>query len=88
MNKIEKPVDIFNEINTNYYPMIEYLLSLRDVKELTNEEMDSLISEDKLCILCYENPSNTELIPCKHRLYAQNKPAGPLPTIIGLLISS
>ena len=67
MNKIEKPVDIFNEINTNYYPMIEYLLSLRDVKELTNEEMDSLISEDKLCILCYENPSNTELIPCKHR---------------------
>ena len=47
--------------------MIEYLLSLRDVKELTNEEMDSLISEDKLCILCYENPSNTELIPCKHK---------------------
>ena len=55
------------ELERHHYPMIEYLLSLRDVKELTNEEMDSLISEDKLCILCYENPSNTELIPCKHR---------------------
>ena len=65
--KMEKPTDILKEIESNYYPMIEYLLSLRDVKELTNEEMDSLISEDKLCILCYENPSNTELIPCKHR---------------------
>jgi hypothetical protein len=65
--KTEKPDDIIKEIDTDYYPMIEYLLSLRDVKELTNEEMDSLISEDKLCILCYENPSNTELIPCKHR---------------------
>ena len=65
--KTEKPTDIIKEIESNYYPMIEYLLSLRDVKELTNEEMDNLISEDKLCILCYENPSNTELIPCKHR---------------------
>ena len=48
--------NIFFKINDShlYYPMIEYLLSLRDVKELTNEEMDSLISEDKLCILCYE----------------------------------
>ena len=67
LSKTEKPDDIIKEIDTDYYPMIEYLLSLRDVKELTNEEMDSLISEDKLCILCYENPSNTELIPCKHR---------------------
>ena len=67
LTKIEKPDNIIKEINTNYYPMIEYLLSLRDVKELTNEEMDNLISQDKLCILCYENPSNTELIPCKHR---------------------
>jgi hypothetical protein len=67
ITKVEKPTDIIKEIETNFYPMIEYLLSLRDVKELTNEEMDSLISEDKLCILCYENPSNTELIPCKHR---------------------
>ena len=65
--KTEKPTDIIQEIESNYYPMIEYLLSLRDVKELTNDEMDNLISEDKLCILCYENPSNTELIPCKHR---------------------
>ena len=67
LSKNEKPDDIIKEININYYPMIEYLLSLRDVKELTNDEMDNLISQDKLCILCYENPSNTELIPCKHR---------------------
>ena len=66
LSKTEKPAEL-QKIETDYYPMIEYLLSLRDVKELTNEEMDSLISEDKLCILCYENPSNTELIPCKHR---------------------
>ena len=63
----EKPDDIIKEIETNYVMMIKYLLSLRDVKELTNEEMDELISQDKLCLLCYENPSNTELIPCKHR---------------------
>ena len=63
----EKPDDIIKEIETNYIMMIKYLLSLRDVKELTNEEMDELISQDKLCLLCYENPSNTELIPCKHR---------------------
>ena len=61
LSKTEKPDDIIKEIDTDYYPMIEYLLSLRDVKELTNEEMDSLISEDKLCILCYENPSNTRI---------------------------
>ena len=43
LSKNEKPDDIIKEINSNYYRMIEYLLSLRDVKELTNDEMDNLI---------------------------------------------
>ena len=59
--------NIIKEIETEYIQIIEYLLSLRNVKELTNDEMDELISQDKLCLLCYEHPSNTELIPCKHR---------------------
>ena len=44
------------------------MISLRNVKDLTNDEMDKLISENKLCIICYENPSDVELIPCKHKL--------------------
>ena len=62
-----KPNEIINEIKTNYNDIINYLLSLRTIKDLTNDEMDKLISEDKLCILCYENPSDVELIPCRHK---------------------
>ena len=62
-----KPNEIINEIKTNYNDIINYLLSLRTIKDLTNDEMDKLISEDKLCILCYENPSDVELVPCKHK---------------------
>ena len=67
LDKTTKPTEIINEIQTSYTKIIDYLLSLRTVKDLTNEEMDKLISEEKLCILCYENPSDTELIPCKHK---------------------
>ena len=59
--------DIIKEIQTTYTDIINYLISLRTVKDLSNEEIDDLISKDKICILCYENPSNTELLPCKHR---------------------
>ena len=65
--KSVKPNDIIKEIQTNYTEIINYLISLRTVKDLTNDEMDKLISEDKLCILCYENPSDVELVPCKHK---------------------
>ena len=62
-----KPVEIIKEIETTYSDFINYLISLRTIKDLSNTEMDKLISEDKLCILCYENPSDTELLPCKHK---------------------
>ena len=65
--KPSKPDEILKEIQTKYYDIINYMSSLRNVKDLTNEEMDKLISEDKLCILCYENPSDVELVPCKHK---------------------
>ena len=58
---------IIKEINTNYSLIIGNLIKLRSIKELNNEEMDKLISEDKLCILCYEYPSDVELIPCRHK---------------------
>ena len=62
-----KPAEIIKEIETTYINFINHLISLRTIKDLSNTEMDKLISEDKLCILCYENPSDTELLPCKHK---------------------
>ena len=67
MTKIAKPVEIIKEIQTTYSDIIQYMLSLRTVKDLTNEEMDKFISEEKLCILCYEYPCDIELVPCKHK---------------------
>ena len=67
LDKTVKPPEIINEIQTSYVKIIDYLISLRTVKDLTNEEMDKLITDEKLCILCYEYPSDTELLPCKHR---------------------
>ena len=65
--KFVKAMDIIKDIQTTYTDMIDYLIKLRTIKDLTNDEMDKLISEDKLCILCYENPSDVELVPCKHK---------------------
>lgn len=65
--KIVKQNEIIKEIQTSYTDIINHLIELRTVKDLTNDEMDKLISEDKLCILCYENASDVELIPCKHK---------------------
>ena len=65
--KVSKASEIIKDIETSYTEMIDHLMKLRTVKDLTNEEMDKLISEDKLCILCYENPSDVELVPCKHK---------------------
>ena len=65
--KIQIPAEIIKEIRNTYSNLIDYLFSLRIVKDLNNEEMDKLISEDKLCILCYEYPCDTELLPCKHK---------------------
>ena len=65
--KITKAPEIIKDINNNYNEIIDYLIKLRTVKELTNDEMDKLIAEDKLCILCFENPSDVELVPCKHK---------------------
>ena len=62
-----KAPEIIKEIQTSYIEIIDYLIKLRTVKELTNEEMDKLIGEDKLCILCFENPSDVQLIPCQHK---------------------
>jgi len=62
-----KTPEIIKEIQTSYIEIIDYLIKLRTVKELTNEEMDKLIGEDKLCILCFENPSDVQLIPCQHK---------------------
>jgi len=62
-----KTPEIIKEIQTSYIEIIDYLIKLRTVKELTNEEMDKLIGEDKLCILCFENQSDVQLIPCQHK---------------------
>ena len=67
LEKTIKPTDIINTIQTTYTDFIDYLISLRKIKDLNNDEMDKLISEEKLCILCYEYPSDTELLPCKHK---------------------
>ena len=67
LEKTIKPTDIINTIQTTYTDFIDYLISLRNIKDLNNDEIDKLISEEKLCILCYEYPSDTELLPCKHK---------------------
>ena len=67
LEKTIKPTDIINTIQTTYTDFIEHLISLRNIKDLNNDEIDKLISEEKLCILCYEYPSDTELLPCKHK---------------------
>ena len=67
LDKTVKSPEIIKELQTSYLKIIDYLISLRTVKDLTNEEMDKLITDEKLCILCYEYPSDTELLPCKHR---------------------
>ena len=67
LDKTVKSPEIIKELQTSYLKIIDYLISLRTIKDLTNEEMDKLITDEKLCILCYEYPSDTELLPCKHR---------------------
>ena len=38
----------------------------RDKKEYSDEEMNRLESEDKICVICRVNIVNVEMIPCKH----------------------
>ena len=38
----------------------------RDKKEYTDEEMNRLESEDKICVICRVNIVNVEMVPCKH----------------------
>lgn len=38
----------------------------RNKKELTQEVINKLIEEEKICILCYEAAANIQLVPCKH----------------------
>lgn len=54
-----KKIEIFEKF-------IKEILSLKTKKEFTDNEIDKLREKNKICILCYENLANIELIPCKH----------------------
>jgi len=56
---ILKKIEIFEKF-------IKEILSLKTKKEFTDKELDKLRDKNKICILCYENLANIELIPCKH----------------------
>jgi hypothetical protein len=50
-----------------YKNFIKEILSYNNAKkEFTDNELDKLREKNKICILCYENLANIELIPCKH----------------------
>jgi hypothetical protein len=45
---------------------IKEIRSKRDKKEYTEEEMNKLEEEDKICVICRVNIVDVEMIPCKH----------------------
>ena len=49
-----------------YYTIILSLEKLRNIQDLSDEQMDKLIEKNELCIICYEHLSNMEILPCKH----------------------
>ena len=62
----------------------KYLCEMNKNKQvedtLTNEEKNKLIQEDKLCILCYNNETDVQIVPCLHvachecmNIYRQDK---------------
>lgn len=51
---------------SDYEKYINSIIQLKDKTVLPQEELDKLASEDKLCILCYEYPSNRKFVPCHH----------------------
>ena len=52
-----------------YGGIVNSLMKIKKEKDktLSNEEMEKLLSNDELCILCYASPSDTEFQPCKHK---------------------
>ena len=65
LKKNEKNAKILNYLS-DYEKYINSIIQLKDKTILSQEELDKLASEDKLCILCYENPSNRKFVPCHH----------------------
>ena len=45
---------------------IKYIRSKRDKKAYTEEEMNKLEEEDKICVICRVNIVDVEMLPCKH----------------------
>ena len=45
---------------------IKEIRSKRDKKEYTEEEMNKLEEEDKICVICRVNIVDVEMLPCKH----------------------
>ena len=58
------------ETNIKYLSQFESyintIISLKDKNTLSQEELDKLDNENKLCILCYENIANKRFVPCHH----------------------
>lgn len=50
-----------------YLDFLGEIKKYKDIKEKTIENYDKLVEEDKICILCYINMANVEILPCKHK---------------------
>lgn len=50
----------------HFFSVLKEMKDLIETKVLTEKELDKLVAEDKICVLCYVNMANMELLPCKH----------------------
>ena len=49
-----------------FWTFVEEIKGKRDKREYTDEEMNKLEMEDKICVICRVNIVNVEMVPCKH----------------------
>ena len=71
-NAMKRRFEAQNELKCfhNEFTMVEVFIkeirSKRDKKEYTEEEMNKLEEEDKICVICRVNIVDVEMLPCKH----------------------
>lgn len=58
--KVKNEVELFKNI-------LKEIESQKEVKKTENKGNEEEIDEEKICILCYTNIADVEMIPCKHR---------------------
>ena len=49
-----------------FWKFVEEIKGKRDKREYSDEEMNRLELEDKICVICRVNIVNVEMVPCKH----------------------